>query len=297
MHRSNRRRAFTLSSALVLIAIIGFLVGILLVAVSKARMSSTRIQSVNNLKQIGLACHVYHDAIGNFPAGNDKNNFSALAHLLPYIEQQNVSESIDFSKPVGDKANDKARKMQIKIYLSPLDPQAPGDVGGTNYMFCAGSKPGLKDNDGVMCQDSAVGLAAITNGNGSANTVLAAETLRGDGGTKPVDVARQHVGLKNDALKGLKDDAGVKDWKDGKNIVGNRGASWMDGRFLQTTFSGNLAFNDEKPDVSCEGLGGYSAMRCLPGQQVIPVVYCDGHVANVPVTTKLADWQAQMKWK
>jgi hypothetical protein len=62
-------------------------------------------------------------------------------------------------------------------------------------------------------------------------------------------------------LKGLKEDAGVKDWKDGKHIAGDRCASWMDGRFLQGTFNGKLKPNDERPDVNCGGAGGLSTLR------------------------------------
>ena len=74
---------------------------------------------------------------------------------------------------------------------------------------------------------------------------------------------RQYVLLKKDALKGVKPDTGVQDWKDDKNIAGDRCASWMDGRFLQGTFNGKLKLNDERPDVSCGGEGGVSALRSL----------------------------------
>ena len=68
--------------------------------------------------------------------------------------------------------------------------------------------------------------------------MMAGETLRGDGATKATSVKRQLVLLKKEELKDIKDEAGVKDWKDGNNIAGDRGASWMDGRFLQSNFTG-----------------------------------------------------------
>src|SRR5207248_149902 len=102
---------------------------------------------------------------------------------------------------------------------------------------------------------------------------------KGDGQTKAVDVRRQHVAYKAEALKGLKDEAGVQDFKEGKHIAGDRCASWMDGRFLQGTFNSGRKPNDERPDVSCAGLGGLSGPRSLTGS--IQVGMGDGSVRAI----------------
>ena len=134
------------------------------------------------------------------------------------------------------------------------------DYGATNYLFNAGSKPDLEDNDGdFLSRTPRSNSPDITDG--TSNTLFTGETLKGDGGTKAMDVRRQYVLLKKDALKGIKDDAGVEDFKDDKNIAGDRCASWMDGRFLQGTFTGTREFNDDRPDVSCGGEGGLSGLR------------------------------------
>ena len=191
--------------------------------------AAKRTQSINNLKQIGLASLSYNDANTTFPSGNDKNNFSAAAYLLPYIEQNNVYQLIDFKKPMDDKANAPARAPIIKVFLSPRDGimMVSKDFGATNYLFNAGSKPSLEDNDGIFYQDSKVKLTDITDG--TSNTLLAIETLKGDGGVKAVDVRRQHVLLKKGDLKDIKDETGVKDWKDDKNIAADRCAKKLDG--------------------------------------------------------------------
>jgi type II secretory pathway pseudopilin PulG len=292
-----RRRGFTLFQLLVVLAILALLLGLFLPAVQKVREAAARSSSMNNLKQIAIAAHAYHDAYNRFPSGLDANGFSAAAYLLPFIEQQALYNRIDFKQKIDAKANAAARGVAIKVFLSPLDgaTSANADYGATNYLFNAGSKPDLKDNDGVFYLDSKLTLAMITNGNGTSNTIMAGETLKGDGGIKAVDVHRQHVALKAEDLKNLTPEVGVKRWKAGDNIAGDRGASWMDGRFLQGTFTGTLAANDERPDVSCDGLGGLSGLRSeMP---VVLVAMCDGSARPIRTTFDAKVWGRATSWK
>jgi prepilin-type N-terminal cleavage/methylation domain-containing protein/prepilin-type processing-associated H-X9-DG protein len=96
-----KRRAFTLLELLVVLAILGVLVGLLLPAVMKVREAASRMACTNNLEQLALAVHTYHDSQGALPRGQflgpygsgaDSRAWSWLAQLLPYLEQQNLAQ-------------------------------------------------------------------------------------------------------------------------------------------------------------------------------------------------------------
>jgi type II secretory pathway pseudopilin PulG len=284
------RSGFTLFQLLVLLALLAILLGLLLPAVQKVREAAARAQSQNNLKQIGLALHNYESAYGKLPAGVDDNHFSVAAQILPFIEQANLYKTIDFKKPVEDKANAPARQAVIKVFLNPQDPvlNVSPDFGATNYLFNAGSKPALDDNDGIFFHNSQVKFPDVSDG--LSNTLFACETLKGDGGVKAMTVKRQHVLLKKEALKDIKEDAGVNDFKANKNIAGDRCASWMDGRFLQGTFNSMLRPDDPKPDVSCAGLGGLFGPRTVANG--FNAGYADGSVRFISKSISHDNWKA-----
>ena len=155
------RRGFTLVEVLVVVTIVGLLIALLLPAVQAAREAARDLHCKNNLKQLGLALHSYHDAHGSFPpgllnsawppTGPDYERRSWMPTILPYIGQQALYEKIESHMQSGAGYPWYAPDTSIAIatVVCPSDPAGPktDGVGGTpvsegfhgNYALCLGS--------------------------------------------------------------------------------------------------------------------------------------------------------------
>jgi prepilin-type N-terminal cleavage/methylation domain-containing protein len=183
------RPAFTLIELLVVIAIIAVLIGLLLPAVQKVREAAARTQCINNLKQMGLALHNYHDANLKFP--HEARGPSIFTSMLPYIEQDAmVADVTGTTSASWDKAK------PVKIYLCPsrrnADAMAAAGVSGKeDYAFASDDTwwfgPVPPNPDGtphwrVVLYGAAGGvpmplnmpetLAGVTSQDGTSNTIM-----------------------------------------------------------------------------------------------------------------------------
>jgi prepilin-type N-terminal cleavage/methylation domain-containing protein/prepilin-type processing-associated H-X9-DG protein len=198
MPRRICRGAFTLIELLVVIAIIGVLVGLLVPAVQQVRESASRTQCQNNLHQIGLALHNYHDAKRSFPPGyrasapysdgatDTTPGWGWAAFILPFVEQDNLYRQLDFNQPVQNSA---AVQTVVKVYLCPSDLTPPAAFGvpdafgntvclaaPSSYAACVGGdESGTTDPTGlgVFYRNSQTRLTDITDGTSS--TILIGE--------------------------------------------------------------------------------------------------------------------------
>lgn len=202
MHFGRRRlRAFTLIELLVVIAIIAVLIALLLPAVQQAREAARRSQCKNNLKQIGLALHNYHDSLMVFPPGNTtcrpcvgyagwasdgQSGHNLHAGILPYIDQAPLYNQLnwrigyDYDNTAGDANHATAVKTVLQVYLCPSSSTDTlftyGSVSHAvaHYVGIAGTTPATPvATSGTFFKNSKITIAKLTDG--TSNTMVVGE--------------------------------------------------------------------------------------------------------------------------
>ena len=203
--RHSVRHGFTLIELLVVIAIIAVLIALLLPAVQAAREAARQAQCVNNLKQLGIALHNYHDVNGAFPV--DRFNgpvfgsytygldcYSAMVRLLPFMEQNPTYGTFNFNVDNNNAGNTTGIGVSVASFLCPSDTTERVPVGwaATNYAVSEGTffpwlwgpsdVPGANTSfpppNGVFFVDMAFTIASVTDG--TSNTAAFSERVIGD---------------------------------------------------------------------------------------------------------------------
>lgn len=187
MNSWSLKRGFTLVELLVVIAIIGILIALLLPAVQAARAAARRTQCQNNLKQIGLAIHNYHDVHRSLPVASAWGTkfYSTFTAVLPYLDQQNKFDEYDGRLSVFDPTNVSAiQDYSVEAYLCPemylprlVPDKSQGEFAApASYAVCVGTNSAWSGpRDGAFVFDSDPKTSFRSMRDGLSNTFLVGE--------------------------------------------------------------------------------------------------------------------------
>ena len=295
---SRSRPAFTLVELLVVIAIIGILMALLLPAVQYAREAARRMSCSNNLKQIGLAMQNYHASSNCFPVARNAWPLvhSSLSRLLPYCEQEQLHNLVDYRTPLSSPANVAASQIPVSFFICPSD-GARGKVpsmpdAGSNYVANNGTGTvayGLiAAGDGVFTQEYR-GFNELLDG--SSNVAAFSESLLGSGfassGSTPTDYRREVL-----EVAGGKDTTPADCQAGNGTWSGKRGGKWIDGHYGNTLYNHFYTPNSRHWDCGngSHNKGLSTARSAHPNG--VNLLMCDGSVHFRADAIDLGTWRA-----
>ena len=318
------RSAFTLVELLVVIAIIGVLVALLLPAVQAAREAARRSQCSNNLKQLGIAMHNFHDTHNVFPknyyqsGGNAWESLSAHYKILPYIEQNPLFEKIEAAPNDWGNVWGTYMNTKIKTFLCPSSPPAPGrNVSwggpGCNYGWCSGSSVAINwgnesEINGMIITLKERKMAEVTDG--LSNTIMVGEFLSGTGTTTttsgrfPYDIFFTSDGVinacadKNFPTAAELDTMGQSAKNSPTGVRGNNGTNWGWYPASQSSYNTAAPPNWRWPSAGgncCPGGAHDWGRGVVPSRSMHPAGvnagFGDGSVRFIPNTVDLLTYQ------
>jgi prepilin-type N-terminal cleavage/methylation domain-containing protein len=176
MARRWRASGMTLVELLVVIAIIGVMVALLLPAVQYAREAVRRASCQNNLHQIGIALHNYHGCHRSLPPGclqwrpwngpATRKNFAWSALLLPFLEQANLNQAIDYHVAFDHPRNASVAAMRLSAYTCPSVPDRPSARGRSDYAGIFGQRITIQSrtDNGLFIHERSIRFSDIADG-------------------------------------------------------------------------------------------------------------------------------------
>lgn len=325
-----KQQGFTLVELLVVIAIIGLLIALLLPAVQAAREAARRMSCTNNLKQIDLALHNFHDVHRAFPIGSPSKvcpdyeqipgwqyRWGPLAMLTPYMEQFNIYQSLNLAVPLYGHtgiykgpgygvhpSNQQAVGQEISFFYCPSDERrkVQSEYGATNYMACWGrgapteTGTAIFDGDGIFRQEKAITFADVTDG--TSHTAAFSESILPNANVSaPVVLTRDNKDVVIVGESSRSDPFLTVEWctrfDQPVASIPFRTARWVDGFVLYTAYYHWWEPNSHIPDCA-----KWAPLRSLwqmarsrhPGG--VNVAFADGSVRFVSQNIDLDTWRA-----
>lgn len=318
-----RNQGFTLIELLVVIAIIAILIALLLPAVQQAREAARRTQCKNNMKQLGLALHNYHDTFNLFPPAHMRTQsavpsngtvtgwrgFSIHTMMLPYIDQAPLYNQMDLNTYFDAPTNTTNRRTKIAAFLCPSDSPFPGsaDIGNNNYSGSMGPNLGqyvtpIGERNGFFNFDVITRMSDIRDG--TSNTICFGEQLVGDNNNasyRAGDVVRGIAVTFTVKSKPTQADlatygAACDTTAAKANHHSHGGREWSIGMPAQTLFNTAAPPNHKFPTCQpCTGCGWMDSQGIFPARSRhvggVQVLMGDGAVRFVSENVDLATWQ------
>ncbi len=301
-HRNTgRRRGITLIELLVIIAIVGILTALLISAVMSAREASRRAECANHLRQIGLALASYSTDIGIYPQGVNGKGYSVHTMLLPYFEQTNIYNQLNFSaichkSMLPDAVNATVAQFRVAVFLCPADPLISSRTAQTSYAGNRGTGVQKYGYNGTFAfeRTGPIGYSAFSDG--TSTTAAMSEWVRGTQDQARPDQLHSTFETTETLADPEQFDRFVSECQSINPTTASvnrlaKGSSWLRGDFSFTLYNHSLGINEPTcTNGTAVQIGAWTAGSMH--SRGCQTLFVDGHVQFLSSTTSLHVWRS-----